>query len=173
MTGIQNIVELRSERGIDYTKLRNLLAAGEWREADQETARVMCKAVGREEKGWLREVDVDSFPCVDLRTINQLWLHYSDGKFGFSVQKEIYQRLKGTREDNEEVWNNFGDRVGWREGGKWQHYSYLTFDKSASEGHLPVYLWGLADAEYVETQRWLDWGIHGCGWAISSLAQRL
>jgi hypothetical protein len=25
------------------------------------------------------------FPCEDLRTIDQLWVHYSNSKFGFSI----------------------------------------------------------------------------------------
>ena len=53
-------------------------------------------AVAKREK----ELDVnsiDNFPCEDLRTIDQLWVKYSDGRFGFSVQKRIYQNLGGTR----------------------------------------------------------------------------
>ncbi|MGK7961585.1 caspase, EACC1-associated type [Crocosphaera sp.] len=34
-------IELKSEKGVDYTKLRNLLAAGKWKEADEETTNVM------------------------------------------------------------------------------------------------------------------------------------
>jgi hypothetical protein len=104
-------VELKSERGVDYTKLRDLLAEGKWKEADQKTGKVMCQAARRESEGWLNVESIDNFPCEDLRTINQLWLHYSNGKFGFSVQKEIYESLGGTREYNAEVWKNFGDRL--------------------------------------------------------------
>ena len=132
-------IELKSEKGVDYSQLRDLLAAGKWQEADEETARVMCLAAGREEEGWLRTEDIDNFPCEDLRTINQLWLHYSNGKFGFSVQKEIYQSLGGTREYNEEVWKKFCDRVGWRVKGEWLYYEDLTFDlEAAPVGHLPL-----------------------------------
>ena len=97
----------------------------------------MCQAAGRESEGWLDRESIDNFPCEDLRTINQLWLHYSKGKFGFSVQKEIYESLGGTREYNEKVWNQFGDRVGWRKGGKWLDYSDLTFNLNAPQAHLP------------------------------------
>jgi glucan-binding YG repeat protein len=131
-------IELKSEKGINYTKLRDLLAAGKWQEADKETGKVMCQAAGRTSEGWLEEEDIDSFPCEDLRTINQLWLHYSQGKFGFSVQKEIYESLGGTREYNEKVWEKFGDLVGWRKGEKWLNYSDLTFNlELASSAHLP------------------------------------
>ena len=126
-------VELKSERGVDYTRLRDLLAAGEWKEADEETTTVMLRAAGRESQGWLDVEDIAYFPCEDLRTINQLWLHYSDGKFGFSVQKEIYESLGGTRDK----WEKFGDRVGWIKGGNWLFYSDLTFDIKAPHAHLP------------------------------------
>jgi hypothetical protein len=130
-------VELISEKGVDYSQLCDLLAAGKWREADEETTRVMCLAAGREKEGWLRVEDMDNFPCEDLRTINQLWLHYSNGKFGFSVQKEIYQSLGGTREYNDEVWKKFGDRVGWRVEGEWLSYKDLFNNLEAEKVNLP------------------------------------
>ncbi len=138
----RRIIELKSEKGVDYTKLRDLLAAGEWKEADLETGKVMCQAAGKESEGWLLDVqDIDNFPCEDLRTINQLWLHYSDDKFGFSVQKEIYSSLGGTKEYNYEVFENFCDRIGWRKGGTWLSYSDLTFNlKLAPQAHLPASL---------------------------------
>ena len=105
---------LVSAVGMDYINLRNLLAAKKWKEADEETRRVMLKVAGREEKGWLNEKSSDKFPCEDLRTMNQLWVKYSNGRFGFSVQKRIYQSLGRTRKYDEEVWERFGDRVGWR-----------------------------------------------------------
>lgn len=130
---------LNSECGVDYTKLRNLLAEGKWREADQETTQVMLKAARCEEWGWLRVEDIDNFPCSDLRTIDQLWVKYSQGHFGFSVQKRIYESLGGTREYNKEIYEAFGDRVGWRQGGKWvREYSNLKFNLQAPEAHLPV-----------------------------------
>ena len=131
-------VELKSARNVDYAKLRDLLAAGNWKEADQETARVMLQAANRVKEGYLTVNDIDNFPCEDLRTINQLWLSYSEGKFGFSVQKEIYHRLGGTREYNREVWESFGDAVGCRQGGSWLNSKNVTFaSRKAPSGHLP------------------------------------
>ena len=131
-------IVLKSEKGVDYTKLHNLLAAGKWKEADEETANVMLEAASRESEGWLRDKDLDNFPCEDLRTINQLWLHNSNGKFGFSVQKEIYESLEGTREYNYEVWNSFGDRIGWKKAENWLDYEERTFNlDEAPTAHLP------------------------------------
>lgn len=120
-----------------YGKLRDLLAAGEWREADNETARVMLAVANREKESWLDVESIDKFPCEDLKAIDFLWVKYSHGRFGFSVQKRIYQELGGTREYDEAVMEAFGDRVGWRKGGDWLYYDNLTFSTKALPGHLP------------------------------------
>lgn len=135
--------ELKSSCGMDYRKLRDLLAAGKWKEADAETTRVMLAVAKREKEGWLDVESIDNFPCADLRTIDQLWVKYSNGKFGFSVQKRIYQGFGRTREYNREIWEKFGDKVGWRKGGDWLYYKDTTFDIKAPEGHLPEFvMWG-------------------------------
>ncbi|MCA2709046.1 MAG: GUN4 domain-containing protein [Microcystis sp. M015S2] len=166
-----NIV-LKSARGVNYSRLQQLLAAGKWKEADQETSKVMLQVAGRQTEGWLRiEEDIDNFPCEDLRTINQLWLHYSNGKFGFSVQKEIYESLGGTRVYNERVWNKFCDRVGWRKRGKWLEYSDLTFNlREASPAHLPYCGCEEDLGIFSFLFHWDEWGEVG---VFSSLAQRL
>ncbi|WP_082830109.1 serine/threonine-protein kinase [Nodularia spumigena] len=110
---------LKSAVGMDYKKLRELLAARKWKEADEETLRVMLAVAKREKEGWFHTESIDNFPCEDLRTIDQLWVKYSNGRFGFSVQKRIYQSLGGTREYNSKIWQAFGDKVGWYKGGSW------------------------------------------------------
>ncbi|MBA4455322.1 GUN4 domain-containing protein, partial [Cylindrospermopsis raciborskii CS-506_B] len=76
----------------------------------------------------------------ELRTIDNLWLKYSQGKFGISVQQEIYKNLGGTKFYDSDRWESFGDRVGWRKQGSWLYWSDLNFSLSAPTGHLPVYL---------------------------------
>ncbi|MDB9356319.1 GUN4 domain-containing protein, partial [Nodularia spumigena CS-587/03] len=129
---------LKSAVGMDYKKLRELLAARKWKEADEETLRVMLAVAKREKEGWFLRESIDNFPCEDLRTIDQLWVKYSNGRFGFSVQKRIYQSLGGTREYNSKIWQAFGDKVGWYKGGSWLYYTDITFDIKAPEAHLPV-----------------------------------
>jgi hypothetical protein len=124
--------------GVDYTNLRDLLATGKWKEADEETSRAMLQAAKREKEGWFRQEDIDNFSCEDLRTIDQLWLSASKGKFGFSVQKEIYESLGGTREYDEAVWDKFGDRVGWKKGVSWLWKKELTYSAEAPKAHLPA-----------------------------------
>ncbi|NES68857.1 MAG: GUN4 domain-containing protein, partial [Okeania sp. SIO2D1] len=76
--------KLLSDKNVDYTKLRDFLVNREWKEADEETARCIFKVAGLKENNSLRAEDIENFPCKDLRTIDQLWVEYSNGKFGFS-----------------------------------------------------------------------------------------
>ncbi|TAF17650.1 MAG: protein kinase, partial [Nostocales cyanobacterium] len=149
-----------------YQKLEKLLAEGKWKEADEETARVMLAVANREKEGFLDAPSIDNFPCDDLYNIDRLWLKYSNGKFGFSVQKQIYQSLGGTRKYDEKIWIAFGDRLGWRKLEKWKYYNDITFDIKAPEGHLPARFW----------DDW-DWkGVGGgsrCVGRMSSFASRL
>ena len=138
---IEQLLKLNNKRGVDYTKLHDHLAAGEWKDADEETVHKMLEVANRQKQGYLDVEDIDNFPCEDLRTIDQLWVHYSNGRFGFSVQKNIYLGLGGTREYEDEIWKTFGYQVGWRKGKEWMKYSGLTFElrNTTLEGHFPVW----------------------------------
>ncbi|AFY83467.1 serine/threonine-protein kinase [Oscillatoria acuminata] len=140
-----------------YEKLQQFLAAGKWREADEETARVMLLVAGREEEGWLDENSINQFPCEDLRRIDGLWVQYSNGRFGFSVQKRIWQECGG--KVDYETKCRLGDRVGWRRRDKWLEYHELTFSTMTPPGHLPL---GLGTG-------WGVWEV----WNTSSLVARL
>jgi GUN4-like len=124
---------------IDYTRLRNLLAAQNWKQADEETLAVMLKASGRQTEGWLDKTSIDNIPDTDLRIIDQLWVESSNGRFGFSVQREIYLEVGGQPgKYNSEVWNKFCHRVGWRVKEKSIDYSGVIFSTTAPVGHLPA-----------------------------------
>lgn len=120
----------RSSEGEDYNKLNELLAAERWREADEETFTIILKITGADQRGYLTNQDIQQFPCQKLRAIDQLWVKYSSGKFGFSVQKRIY-------EQSGKDLMAFADRIGWRVSNRWQSYNELTFNQSAPIGHLP------------------------------------
>jgi serine/threonine-protein kinase len=130
---------------VDYSKLQNLLAQDKWKEADQETQNVMQKVAGREKDRWLRDEDLEKFPCTDLRTIDTLWVKYSKGRFGFSVQKRIWKSVGGTPDADETylrlTYLRLSDRIKWHVNNDWLDYNSLTFSvEKAPEGHLPG--WG-------------------------------
>ncbi len=143
--------DLSSDRNVDYTQLRDFLKAGQWKKADEETLAVMLKAAGRDIKGWLSYESIENFPCTHLRTIDQLWVKYSDGRFGFSVQKRIWESV-------DKDYEKFGEVIGWIreieeeiEKGWWMNKKKervkkkmwiktweVTFDTKAPHGHLPI-----------------------------------
>ncbi|NJO08382.1 MAG: GUN4 domain-containing protein [Leptolyngbyaceae cyanobacterium SL_1_1] len=155
-------VSLESEKGVDYSYLKKLLELHQWREADRETASVMLLAAGRTQAGWLDKESIEKFPRQDLHTIDQLWLRYSCGRFGFSVQKEIWLEV-GDKVDYETE-KKLGDRLGWRVNEKWIRHGEVVFDLSAPRGHLPLLgIWGLGILGV-----WWGWCVWG-GW-VSALA---
>ncbi|MEM6254690.1 MAG: GUN4 domain-containing protein [Cyanobacteria bacterium P01_D01_bin.156] len=126
-----------------YFKLAYYLQTQRWREADQETYSLI-KAVGdMDQKGYLDLDDIRNFPCADLRVIDRLWVNYSQGHFGFSVQKNIYADcgalLDGSYPGNE-IWYDFCDRIGWRREAKYVTYSEFQFSllEKSPVGNLPT-----------------------------------
>jgi hypothetical protein len=130
-------VPLKSKYGVDYTKLRDLLASRKWKEADEETTKKMLEVALKQSNDYLLNSDINSFPVEDLGTIDLLWVKYSNGHFGFSVQKNIYESLGGSRKSEQKIWEEFGDRVGWRVNGRWLSASQLKLAPNTQIGNLP------------------------------------
>ncbi|HEY9636658.1 MAG TPA: GUN4 domain-containing protein [Coleofasciculaceae cyanobacterium] len=132
-----------------YLSLRQLLAAGKWKEADQETTAVMLRICKCKKAGYLNVEDIETFPCSDLSIIDNLWLEYSQGRFGFSVQSHIWQTIGGNSNPDWNAWCRFGKQVGWYVKESWLWWNDLTFSLHAPVGHLPrggAFIgWGLGD----------------------------
>ncbi|MGB3534917.1 MAG: GUN4 domain-containing protein [Microcoleaceae cyanobacterium] len=127
-----------------YSKLRDDLAAGQFKQADRETTRVMLEVAGHLSQDTVTPDDAMQFPCSVLQLIDHLWVKYSDGRFGFSVQKRIYTELGGTDDIswiNMNVLNATGDRLGVRANGEWLEYEQLNFSLDAPEGCFPAGWW--------------------------------
>ncbi|MGK7919692.1 MAG: GUN4 domain-containing protein [Trichodesmium sp.] len=127
-----------------YGKLRDLLAAGKWKEADQETARVMLEISGKTDKENLTPDDVIKFPCSVINLIDQLWIKYSNGRFGFSVQKKVYKSMGGTFDISQidmKVLEKTTEKLGLRLNGKRIPYPELNFSLEAPKGAFPVAWW--------------------------------
>lgn len=148
--------DLSSERGIDYTTLRELLSLSQWREADQLTFQLMLDAANRRQAGWLNAASLDSFPCTDLNTLNQLWYRYSNARFGFSVQHKIYSNLNKPKMKVPQLALEFGKAVQWVMAGKvypiFKPYEQLDFSLRAHGGHLPArWFWVLPALEAIKS----------------------
>lgn len=128
------VVELRSQASIDYVPLVRLLAQQDFEEADRVTLAKLCELAGETaiKRGWLYFTEVEQFPHEDLQTLDRLWKVYSEGKFGFSVQRELWL---GTGKNWDKLW----PMIGWKSGNTWTRYpKEFIWDLSAPRGHLPL-----------------------------------
>ncbi|EDZ96623.1 MULTISPECIES: GUN4 domain-containing protein [Limnospira] len=131
-----------SSSGFLYTELDRLLKSGNWKAADEETAKMMLAVAGKTSRRYLDDDDIKNFPGEDLRIIDGLWVKHSRGRFGFSVQKQIYINCGGLPVGNypgDTAWCQFCDEVAWRYNGDYVVWSDCTFSATAPRGHLPSY----------------------------------
>jgi hypothetical protein len=139
-----------------YAKLKDLLIDQDWLKADEETEIRILELINR--RGFnIRLEDIKKIPSQDLKNIDSLWVKYSEGRFGFSVQKRVWQALK---EDVKygSSWKKIGRQLGWQkqrnsvgrvldwfsqgisplEGYEWIAINDIQFNLFAPEGHLPL-----------------------------------
>lgn len=130
----QGVVPLKSERGVDYQPVQQLLAQQDFQAADLVTLQKLCELAGEAAiaRNWIYFTEVESFPVTDLRTLDQLWQMHSEGKFGFSVQRKIWLSVG---KDFTKLWT----KINWKSGNTWTRYpKEFTWDLTAPQGHLPL-----------------------------------
>lgn len=139
ITPTSPLYKLTSVATVDYRKLEYLLEVRRWRDANEETLNVMLQVAEREKQGTLYLEDIEKFSCQDLGTIDKLWLRYSNWRFGFSIQQQIWHSLGGNKSADDEIWCRFGRQVGWMRTKKFKQiwFEQLTFTTDAPIGHLP------------------------------------
>lgn len=133
----------------NYAHLQILLAANQWQQADEETRKTVLKIVkecrkvdklSKSDAEWMKKLDyfrsgdTETFPCDDLLIIDNLWAKYSESKFSFSPQSEIWQEVNHD-------YNKFAEQVGWlipQQQNNWYLYHELNFSLKAPKGHLPA-----------------------------------
>lgn len=126
-----------------YAKLAQLLKDGKWKDADQETYKLMIQTCGKDVGNGFSVKDLEEFPCWDLQRIDRLWVEASNGHFGFSVQKKIWEECGSPMSYNDD-YEKFVEKVGWQSGGNFVRYDKLKFSPSHSpNGELPVIWRGL------------------------------
>ena len=127
-----------------FQKLEEYLQNGQWREADEETAKLMIQIGDKDEKGYLNLDDIKDFPCEELRIINDLWVNNSEGKFGFTVQKQIWVDCGGKiGEYKEEPFRKFVEQVRWYNRDTYTWWQDITYEEiMAPRGQLPQWKYG-------------------------------
>ncbi len=101
---------------------------------NQETWDILCQALGQRHGYYLKNGDLEKLSCDDLWIIDKLWVKYSNGRFGFSVQEYIYKEVG-------KDYPSFCDRVGWPVHNPSNLESILKFNLRAPMGHLPSRRW--------------------------------
>jgi serine/threonine-protein kinase len=110
----------------NYAQLETYLANKQWQEADAETDKLILKFAGEDKA--LNSESSNNISCKSLQTIDRLWIDNSDGRFGFTAQKNAYLATGNEFDEYiDSTYEDFGDRVGWRTFGTWKRYKDLNF----------------------------------------------
>jgi hypothetical protein len=123
-----------SAAAIDYAPLQHHLLLQEYEAADRLTASILRKLAGSEaeRRGYVYFSEVATMPAVDLESLDRLWLAYSRGRFGFSIQGRLLAAVDGQ-------WERLWPRLGWKRDGVWTRYpGSFTWSLDAPEGHMPL-----------------------------------
>lgn len=92
---------LSQERSGEFTSLQSLLEAKKWDEADKATISLIRN-------------DSENLSCPNLNSIDQLWMKYSNGKYGFTPQIPIWQKVGGFKcKTCEHEIEKFSAQLGW------------------------------------------------------------
>ncbi|KAG9447067.1 hypothetical protein H6P81_013195 [Aristolochia fimbriata] len=134
---------LTASPSISFDLLEQHLSGRDFRQADEETRRLLIVLAGEAavKRGYVFFSEVQFISESDLQTIDRLWRESSDNKFGYSVQKRIWE--KSGRD-----FTNFFIRLGWMKklDTEVEQYNYRAFpDEFLWEmkddtplGHLPL-----------------------------------
>lgn len=128
-----------------YGRLQNLLAAGNFWQADLETIAILLSISGAPNLEAITPNDVRRFPCHELRVIDILWTTYSQQRFGFSAQVQLYQSVGGSLDttiaQDDSIIVRLGEKVGWRKNNTWQKCDDLDYTLNAPPGCHPSRWW--------------------------------
>ena len=110
------------------------LLSEHFEEADRLTSCALRQLAGDRavQRGYVYFSEVPPMEALDLTTIDRLWVAYSQGRFGFTVQARLLNALDGRYE---RLW----PRIGWKTDGVWTRYpGSFQWSMDAPEGHMPL-----------------------------------
>ena len=161
----ENLLDIN--KNIDYKRLENFLKAEKFQEADLETKNIVLFYSGKKHDEKMEIEEIRNLLESVLIIIDELWTEHSNQKFGFSVQRNIWQEIispkKGIMsrilpfknnvptDSEQEKWYKFGRYVGWRnqtnnttDKEKWIVYKNIDFTLNAPTGCFPYFRnwWG-------------------------------
>ena len=126
--------QMPSSCGIDYSDLQRALLKEEFKEADRLTSCALRQLAGDQavQRGYVYFSEVPPMEALDLTTIDRLWIAYSQGRFGFTVQARLLSALGGR-------YDRLWPKIGWKNDGVWTRYpGSFEWRMDAPEGHMPL-----------------------------------
>lgn len=130
----QGWLAVSSAAGLDYGPLQRHLLLQEFEAADRTTSESLRQLAGAAAvtRGYVYYSEVAAMPGLDLESLDRLWLAYSRGRFGFSVQGRLLAAVGGQ-------WERLWPRIGWKQGGIWTRYpAAFSWSIDAPDGHMPL-----------------------------------
>ena len=122
-----------------FEYLESCLREGHFEEADQITRDLLLVFAGKEalDRGFVKPEEVPEISVDELRRVDQLWVSLSDGRFGYSIQREELDSTSDLKA--------FMARIGWLQVDSHgqdllRYWPRRDFDYSlnAPRGHLPL-----------------------------------
>ena len=123
-----------SNLDINYNGLQSTLVEQKFEDADRLTSSYLRQLAGKlaEKRGYVFYSEVNNISGNDLQTIDRLWIVYSNGRFGFSIQAKI---LKSVGKEYALLW----PKIGWKKEGLWTRYpTSFCWSLKAPDGHMPL-----------------------------------
>jgi len=115
---------------VNYTQLSNYLTHKEWKKADEETLNIMNEICEKQKDDFWNEEDINRIPCSEILEIDKLWRESSNNNFGFTIQKNIWEKLESI--DKEDIiQEKFAEQVGWS-----QNQEYLDWDQPSFKANV-------------------------------------
>ncbi|XP_021291125.1 tetrapyrrole-binding protein, chloroplastic [Herrania umbratica] len=128
---------------ISFDTLQHHLSTQNFRHADEETRSLLIVLAGEaaQKRGYVFFSEVQFISEADLKAIDDLWKQYSNNRFGYSVQKRLWQNVN-------KDFTKFFLKVGWMKklDTEVEQYNYRAFpnefiwelNDETPEGHLPL-----------------------------------
>ncbi len=152
-------VEELEQKNPQLQRLSNNLGKGRFRDANLDTfVYLMTSPQAGFSSGnqWIKSNMIARFRTSDIEAVDFLWQEHSNKRFGFSMQKQVFQDCGG-------FWNSsyllnpnwygffkddFCKRVDWQYENKWRNFGDCIFSLEAPPGHLPFWLYFLESEAY-------------------------
>lgn len=145
----------KEKNPIDLVNLESFLRNGDFKLADRETTYILLR-FSRDDMKWLKPDEIAALPIELLYEVDQLWMLYSDRRFGISPQYEIWLSEKNEKNvRSHRLFRSFSNRIGWAIGDSYiMQYDKMKFNLNAPKGHLPTFRF--AEAQVTMGASWYD-----------------